>query len=77
MTDYLQPGDIWQHESMGRLYVSGEESTVCPGYLKCYWGMGGNSNAPWTFMNPSMTKHLTLIGRLGVQGENGQWSLKR
>ncbi|MEN9861561.1 MAG: hypothetical protein RLZZ515_2043, partial [Cyanobacteriota bacterium] len=73
----LQPGDIWRHKGMGRLYVTDEDPDLHPGYLKCYWGMGGNPNPPFTFMDPARTEHLTLVQRLGEQGPNGEWRVKR
>lgn len=60
----LQPGDIWLHRSMGRLAVTGEEQDRYPGYLKCYWMMGGNPKPPYTFMDPSRTDNLTLVSRI-------------
>jgi hypothetical protein len=67
MADQLRPGDIWQHKGMGRLYVTDEDRDLHPGYLKCYWAMGGNTNAPWTFMDPKRTDHLTLVSRMEAQ----------
>lgn len=64
MSDRLQPGDIWMHDSMGHLAVTGEEPDRHPGYLKCYWMMGGNKNPPYTFWDPANTKHLTLVSRM-------------
>jgi hypothetical protein len=73
--DCLQPGDIWRHQGMGLLYVTDEDRDAHPGCWKCYWGMGGNANAPWTFMNPGTTDGLTLVARWGEQSENGEWRL--
>lgn len=78
MTDTFRPGDIWQHnKGMGRLYVTDKTSDLHPGCWKCYWSMGGNLNAPWTFMDPNRTEGFTLINRFGEQDENGEWRLKR
>ena len=75
--DHLQPGDIWRHPGMGLLYVTDEDRDAYPGTLKCYWGMGGNPNAPYTFRHPNNTTNLTLVQRLGEQDANGEWHLKR
>jgi len=48
---------------MGNLAVTGEPGCK-PGYLKCYWMMGGNPNAPWTCMDPKRTKHFALVSRM-------------
>jgi hypothetical protein len=78
MTDAFRPGDIWQHnKGMGRLYVTDKTSDLHPGCWKCYWAMGGNPNAPWTFMDPARTEGFTLVNRLGEQDKNGEWRLKR
>lgn len=75
MTDRLQPGDIWQHAGMGTLYVTSEDMDLHPGCLKCYWRMSGKAGLA-TFMDPAKTDHLTLMQRLGEQGEDGEWKLK-
>lgn len=75
--EHLQPGDIWRHPGMGNLYVTDEDIDLRPGYLKCYWAMGGNGNAPWTFMDITRTDGLQLLQRLGERGPDGEWRLKR
>lgn len=77
MAYQLQPGDIWRHPNFGNLYVTDEDIDLRPGYLKCYWSMGGNTNAPFTFMDQDKTKGLTLVQRLGEQGPDGAWRIKR
>lgn len=74
MSERLQPGDIWQHTSMGMLCVTSEDMDLHPGYLKCYWRIGQSGLA--TFMDPAKTEHLTLMQRLGEQGQDGEWRLK-
>ena len=72
----LQPGDIWRHP-LGNLYVTDEDFDLHPGYLKCYWSMGGNPNAPWSFLDPKRTGGMKLIKRMGEQTPDGEWHLKR
>ena len=67
MADTFRPGDIWRHTSMGRLAVTGEPGCK-PGYLKCYWMMTANKNAPWTCMDPKRTQHFSLISRMNPDG---------
>lgn len=59
----FQPGDVWLHPGMGRLYVTGEDESR-PGYLRCYWSMGGNPNAPYTYMDINRTQNFKLISRI-------------
>lgn len=68
MTNEFRPGDIWRHKQMGRLAVTDEEIERHPGYLKCYWMMGGNPNAPYTFMDVTKTKDFKLISRMFPDG---------
>lgn len=75
MSERLQPGDIWQHTSMGTLYVTSEDMDLRPGYLKCYWRMSGSGGLA-TFIDPAKVDHLTLLQRLGEQGPDGEWRLK-
>lgn len=74
MSNRLQPGDIWQHTSMGTLYVTSEDMDLRPGYLKCYWRMSGKDGLA-TFMDPARVDRLTLLQRLGEQGPDGEWRL--
>ena len=70
MADTFRPGDIWRHNNgMGNLAVTGELGCK-PGYLKCYWMMGGNSNAPSTCMDPKRTKHFTLVSRMNPDAQD-------
>jgi hypothetical protein len=63
-TEAMRPGDIWRHDNgMGLLAVTGEPGCT-PGYLKCYWMMTANKNAPWTCMDPRRTQHFTLVSRM-------------
>jgi hypothetical protein len=64
MADTFQPGDIWFHKGMGKLAVTDEDRDLHPGYLKCYWMMGGNPNAPYTFMDPTRTQGFALVSRM-------------
>ena len=64
MTDQFRPGDIWRHNRMGSLAVTDEDIERHPGYLKCYWMMGGSPKAPYTFMDVTKTKDFTLTSRM-------------
>lgn len=59
----MRPGDIWFCPRAGRLYVTGEAHSSDPSYLKCYWSIGGNPNAPWTCLDPQKTSGFKLIHR--------------
>ena len=65
MADTFRAGDIWRHTRMGNLAVTGEPGCKA-GYLKCYWMMGGNPNAPWTCMDVKLTKDFTLVSRMDL-----------
>jgi hypothetical protein len=62
MPDTLRPGDIWLHKGMGHLIVTDEDSGH-PGYLRCYWSIGGHPQGLATTMDPTKTQHLNLILR--------------
>ena len=76
MSNCLQPGDIWRHPNFGNLYVTDEDIDLRPGYLKCYWSIGGNTNAPWSFIDVTRTDGLQLLQRLGERTPDGEWRLK-
>jgi hypothetical protein len=73
----LQPGDIWKHKTHGRLYVTDEDSDRNPGYLKCYWSMGGHPQGLAVSMDINKTNNMELLERLGEQGPDGEWRLKK
>jgi hypothetical protein len=72
--NHLQPGDIWRYTGMGLLYVTDEPCQ--PGYLTCYWRMSGKAGLR-TIMDPTRTAGMALVQRLGEQGPDGEWRLKR